>query len=478
MNKNELSEREITLYDLFWNIILQWRWIVGGVLLGAILISGIKYLKDFTEYNSSPTVLDIEDLEQVEGTLDYQQRNDLKSAEDIQELINQKQQYLKESVLMNQNPYKQKVLTFEYYIDTDYKFNYTKETMADFKSELVSGYADFIESGNLAQSIVDREKIEIDIRYMQELISVQRSENGMLRINVAYQEKSDSIIEIIKNDMESLQKNLKTQIGEHSLSLISVVDKQIVNRDLALQQKDEQDRLSNLKVQLNTIKATFNEEQIVLFEYFIQEEVGEEYIQQKTEPELSLKVVLVGAILGIFFVCACVVLKILYTAKLQKSEEITKIYGIRLLGEITEDSKNRKLLWAIDRLLYMIRNRRRKVLNHEQQKQMILSNIEITCEKENIKEIYVTGSEMETISVELLEQWANILKQKKITVKWGNSINYDAKSLRSMSATGHVIFLERVNVSKYREIENELRMANEQKIDIIGSIVWNSVFGR
>ena len=206
--------------------------------------------------------------------------------------------------------------------------------------------------------------------------------------------------------------------------------------------------------------------------------MGEEYIQQKTEPELSLKVVLVGAILGIFFVCACVVLKILYTAKLQKSEEITKIYGIRLLGEITEDSKNRKLLWAIDRLLYMIRNRRRKVLNHEQQKQMILSNIEITCEKENIKEIYVTGSEMETISVELLEQWANILKQKKITVKWGNSINYDAKSLRSMSATGHVIFLERVNVSKYREIENELRMANEQKIDIIGSIVWNSVFGR
>lgn len=477
MSKNEISEREITLYDLFWNIILQWRWIVGGVLLGAILISGIKFMKDYMDYNSAPTVLDTEGVEEAESTLDYWQKNDLSSAEDIQELINLEQQYLKESVLMNQNPYKQNVLTFEYYIDTDYKFNYTEETMADIKSELVSGYADFIGSGKLAQSIVDRAKIEMDMRFMQELISVQSAENGMIRINIVFQEKSDSIIEIIKDDMESLQKNLIMQIGEHSLSLISVENKQIVNRDLALQQKDEQDRLSNLKAQLNSIKATFNEEQLILFENFIQEKVGDEYIQQKTEPELSLKVVLIGAILGIFFVCACVVVKILFTATLQKSEEISNIYGIRILGEITENKKNRKLLGFLDRLLYMIRNRRRKVLNNEQQQQMILSNIEITCEKENIKEIYVTGSEMETISIELLEQWANILKQKQIKVKWGNSINYDAKSLRDMSATGHVVFLERVNVSKYREIENELRMANEQKIDIIGSIVWDSISG-
>ena len=133
MESKKVYEKEIALQDLFWKIILDWRRLLAFALIFMILLPIAGYLRAQKSYNTAyeeyqKQLAAIESGEQdsvneAEFTAEeLQQINDAKS---LQSLLDRSRLYMQNSIYMNLNAYKENVLIMEYYVDSDYTFNYS-----------------------------------------------------------------------------------------------------------------------------------------------------------------------------------------------------------------------------------------------------------------------------------------------------------------------------------------------------------------
>ena len=173
--------------------------------------------------------------------------------------------------------------------------------------------------------------------------------------------------------------------------------------------------------------------------------------------------------------CPCIFflikLEVLFATKIQEPGEVSGLYGIRTIGELTGENQKKKFLSGIDTFILKIKNRSRKQMTKEQQMKIICSNIELACKKAEADKVYLTGSEIEKLNPQWMNDIKELLVAAGITVSKGENISYDAKSLKDMAEAGQVVFVEQVGVSLYQEVEKEVRMARENDVDIIGSII-------
>ena len=57
-----------------------------------------------------------------------------------------------------------------------------------------------------------------------------------------------------------------------------------------------------------------------------------------------------------------------------------------------------------------------------------------------------------------------------MTVSGGGNICYDMASLRTAHETGTVILFEQEDISIYKEVEKEIKLLAEQKVNVLGCI--------
>ena len=101
----ENQVREISLRHLFWKVMLGWKlWIVCAVLF-AILLPGVKYVKDARAYKVAQQPQDNQEV--IFTKEEQQQIDDVKS---LHVLMDKNSTYMQESLLMNIDPYQEHVL--------------------------------------------------------------------------------------------------------------------------------------------------------------------------------------------------------------------------------------------------------------------------------------------------------------------------------------------------------------------------------
>ena len=103
---------------------------------------------------------------------------------------------------------------------------------------------------------------------------------------------------------------------------------------------------------------------------------------------------------------------------------------------------------------------------------MASANIALTCRKNGIDCVYMTGSEYENMDTSVLELLKAELAARNVQVKEGGNIFYDVESLERGTELGNMLFIEQVNVSIYDEIANEFNLAKEQGSHILGVVVF------
>ena len=100
----ENQVREISLRHLFWKVMLGWKlWIVCAVLF-AILLPGVKYVKDARAYKAAQQP---QDNQEVIFTKEEQQQID--NVKSLHVLMDKNSTYMQESLLMNVDPYQEHV---------------------------------------------------------------------------------------------------------------------------------------------------------------------------------------------------------------------------------------------------------------------------------------------------------------------------------------------------------------------------------
>ena len=71
---------------------------------------------------------------------------------------------MQNSIYMNLNAYKENVLLMEYYVDSDYTFNYTEDNSTDYTYALVKAYENYALNGNIAQQMIDKLSLSDEVR--------------------------------------------------------------------------------------------------------------------------------------------------------------------------------------------------------------------------------------------------------------------------------------------------------------------------
>lgn len=469
MKTRERVEREISLVDLMWNVLLSWRKLICFGIIFAVLVGVMRYFLDVRTYNASKNI----DYDKIEDSLEKAESEKLSNALKLQERINNFENYLEDSAIMQIDPYAKPVLELQYYIQSDYIINFTKDNKRDYTPEIASMYCNYLNSGEMAQAVIKELSLPITKEDFCELVSAssRSSDSSSIYFTISYAEegKLDKISDVVQNLMEKKSSELQ-EIGSHKLELVAESKNVKVDNVLADRKNTIANNITTIKTQLDTMKATMSEEQKQLFEMKSCEMRGME-LEELDEPVFRVKYMILGAVFGIFLICAWVACKLIFASKLQFAKEIRNIYGVRLFGEVENSEQKKKFLSGIDHWIINLKERGRKRGTATQKIKNIAMNIALSCKQQGIDSIYITGSEYDKMDRAFLDNLKRELLSQQIKSKDGGSVLNEAESLQIGVETGYIVLVEQKQVSTYENIYTELELLREYGSDILGVIV-------
>lgn len=470
MGTQEKGEREINLLDLFWKILLNWRKLICFGILFAVLVSGMRYFLDVRAYQAFKSI----DVEKIKEDMEPEELKKLADAVSLQRRIDDFNSYLEKSAIMKMDPYAKPMLELQYYVQSDYIINYTKDKEHDYTLELISMYCNYISSGEMTKKVIEELSLPISQEDFAELVTVsgpRGNDSGTIFFTISYadSENLEKISGVVKSLLEQKSSEFQ-EIGSHKLNLINESLNTVVDSSLADKKNNIYNNVTTLELQLKTAKAGLSENQVTLFDLEVSEMRGEEL--EEEEPVFHIKYMILGMMAGIFLVCVWIACKVIFASKLQTAREINGRFGLRLLGALeTSGNQKKRFLSSIDNLLFKLKNRRMREIAVDQQLEVIAANIMLSCKQREIDSVYMTGSEYEKVDKSILDKLKKEVSKQKIKVHDGGNIVYDAVSMQSAMEMGNLVLVELKGISSYHEIDKEVDLIKQYHANILGVVV-------
>lgn len=467
-NKN-IKDREVSLQELLWQIVFSWRrMLICAVILG-ILAAVTRYAGDLKAYKIAQSAQASD--KDAEVPLTEEERILVQDAKILQNSLNESREYMQNSILMSIDPYQENVLVLQYYVDSDYTFNYTTENAINYTDAIVSAYTEHANGGAMAAKIVETLGLDCEVRYMEELISAAVvSSDQVFSVEVVYPDSEllEAMADVLKAGLAEQTTAINDNIGSHSLKLLSQDIVVRADAQLAAYQKNSQDMLTTYRAQLTALKTPMSANQLKELERDVEKNTQTDSKEAVVVPKpgISVKYIVLGVIAGLLLAMIWTVCRVLFAGKLQQADELTDIYGIRLFGLLQEDKKRA----GIDRLLLALKNRHKKQLSREDHVDIVCSNMELACRDDNINSICLCGTELKSIPEALMKVIISRMDNVGIKVTPGGNIRYDMAALRQVKEIGTVVILEQTGVSGYQEIDKEIKTFAEQNVKVLGCV--------
>jgi capsular polysaccharide biosynthesis protein len=469
--------KEISLVQLFWKVLLGWKiWLAAAVVM-AVLFPAVRYMSAMRAYQQAQNNAESGSTEEAAEFTDDEQ----KQIDDVlqqQTLLNKYETYYEDSVLMNIDPYHEKVLVLQYYVDSDYTFNYTKDVDKDYTSAVTNTYVAYVANTLDTEGIWSEAGIETEDKNMNGLITADYVSDNIFRVRVIYTDEDDlqALSKVIKDKIEARSTDFSEQIGSHTLVLTSEEISEEIDNDLVTQQSNTLTLITNCKNQITNLETSMSDEQIAAVDEEVAkmdstgEDAGQDDEAQQdapaTKPSLSVKNIVLGFLLGLFLAAAILACVSILSNRLQDSEELTLMFGLRRFAIIPQEKRTD----AVTGLLLRLKNSRKKRLTTEAAQNLAVSNVALYCRNEGITKLFLTGTEIERADQKWIKDMAEALTKQGVSVIYGENVCYDAAAMCKAADAGHVVLVETEDVSIYQEIVNEIRMLKDQNVEIIGYV--------
>lgn len=490
------EEKEFFVMDYVWRVLQHWRRIIICTVLFAVLACGAKYAKDIRaieveKKNAESSRITTEDIEKQIDQIPEQDRINTETAFNLIQVLKDKNSYVDQAAVMRLDPYNVDRIVLQYHIETD-----------DYVSELLNAYCDACFSIEAVNEIVNSSEDTFTAYDVEDMISFRQGGNnlkiGSKNSNVIAMNKENTILSVTirgenQNIVEQIAKCIKIVLdrykvqaekayGPHSFILISESYENGKDDDIVDIQNSFYESVYYTTDRINNIKRnSVGEEAADIINTYMAVVTAQESNENSEENisgtdntsniSISKKWLLLGAILGIMFGCGLELLHWIGGGKLNSANELQQNLPMKVLG-VVECEKGEKTFSMIDKFIYKLKWRNKKCHDLDQAFKMLLSRIIMTAKKNNIQDIYVTGTEIEKKELQsFLERLRQAADASGIKLIIGRSINHDAEAFLNMVSIGNTIFIEETNVSIYQEIIQELQICEEQGVNILGSIV-------
>lgn len=487
-----MEEREIDLLDMIADILSHWRGLLVALIIGAVLMGGFSYVKSYRNIQSTPTVeeepeldeLAVEEqLTQLEDSLsDSEKAAVLTTVDDEREYL-YKDKYFQESVYMQLDPLD--------IVQTElvYRIQAEDEGLAQHLGTL---YKNIVGGVGLYDWV--EQQTGIDAAYAAELISVSTNPEIFVRNGANISTGSDNLkVTVIQKDeetcgqlaaavssyMEQQQKNLVKELGNHELILLSETSGKIISTDMMARQIDYGNQVSNLRSGIASAKAGFTADQQKYYDLLTwEEETREAEMDQKdttteeepvlASPSVSKKYVLLGAVLFAFVYAGILFLIYIFNSKIRVSDELQSLYHIPLIGVVVKNSKKKFILdkWVDDLRYYGKRK-----FDAKQSMELAFAAVKIVAVKNKLNTICLMGCNLEAGAGSVCENLKTALEKEGINVTVLDNVLYNAESMEKVEAMTGVVLVEKAGSTLYNEVANELALLKRQDITVLGGII-------
>ena len=497
--KKEIREREISLIDLFAEILLHWRGILISALLGAVLLGGFGYVRSLqsakvknkmleeqryaVEQQKEMTEEELENIWEtnrvlIENRLSEVQLADIRTALRYKDCYEDKLYYYENSLLMHFDPFHIQQVDMTFMVRTEDDCAYMAKDV----------YRDLLKNASFYMYVQDQCNIESGVDELIELISnnqqpLQESKASVFSLRIIHDDADTSraIADAVVDYIQQQNKKLNSLIGNHEVILVNRSQGEIVSNDVVNKQKACVNDLYSMQNFCNTLIGGFTEEQLTYYDYLCEKESGitvdnEQSVQQETESEepvlakLNVKYVVLGLFCFAFFYVFIIFMAYIFNNKIRTTDSFQEMYAVVHLGRIAAPERKR-FLGAIDRWILKLRYHGRRRFSPEEAVGLTTMAVKMEAKKHNVKNVYLIGCNLVGAAEQVCTQIKSALAKEQIDVCVLNNVLYDAEAMGRLESAEAAVLVETAGVTMYDEITQELQLLNRQKIEVLGGIV-------
>lgn len=458
------KETDLEIADFLWEIVRRWRLLIICMLVGAVLLSGIQFVKDVKAVKATPEqALEQEEqsIEDMEHALGAQDMDAVLGAVAMKKQLDEKSEYIKTSELMQMNPYAEDVIYLQYYVSGELDMDYA------------ALLAQFVESFNVNAELVD---VLDNSQYAyptsnggyvtQQDVNLDSDNSLVVRVRGLSEEDAQSLADTVKTTLSDYAMLVGDSLGNMQLQLLIESHTVIADEELASLQNQVSMTLKQLNNNLDSMKSNMTGDQLALYKAYTQqaeEQNAQENATSDAAAHFSVIKFILGAILGAVLAILWILLAFLFAVRLRSGEEAAKLYRTNILGYVRSGSTN-----PIDRRINRWRYHRAGTLSQEEEIALLASQMKVASQGERI---YLSGSDMKAVPAQFIELLTAACKARGIEVVAGQEVCYHGEALEEMAAIGCVVFVEKLRNSYYDEMYKEVVTCREQNIPVLGMIV-------
>ncbi|MCR5205026.1 MAG: hypothetical protein K6E47_08205 [Lachnospiraceae bacterium] len=453
-------ELEIDLFDMLKKMLRSWAVILLGVsAVGLLFLIGRTALKQETPQTGAEAV---NVTESEEGALSQAERATIDNVLLEEMLLSHDTTYMQESILVNIDPMEAPQCHKYYYISTK----------GDV-SAIISMLSSYITRGDYIDDISVAPYKDIKPEYIKELVSVtsqlssstgedfKNLENGaLLTVSVLSDsiENAERLANIVVSSLEKYDSENSTVIAVHELRYIDTFSSEGYISDIVEKRTATNNSIVARDAHIKETVGKFTDAQR---EYYYEksntEDVEEEAkavlswkdrISSFSFGSLSKRDLVIGAALGIIFVCGIWACVYIFCGKIHTADDIRHITGIQTIIEMGKESK-----W-------------------NSRKQLLATNLLIACRKANIHWVLLaTTGALTTEERNLAADIKLLLSKENIESSIIEDLVENPSGLTDLADIGSVILFERLEGSKVKKLYEANRTLSQMDVKKIAAVV-------
>ena len=410
------EEQEIDLIDLLFELLMHWRGMIVSMLVVAVLAAGYSFLSskmsaDHARQQQEMLSQQIEQIQQ-EGTSSAESVDeDMKETEKLEvqklliyeELCAKKQEYYDNSYLLKCDANSMYQVTLTYTVNT------TNRTTA---CDIQQIYGRTIATSELLQQLSDASGVPFTT--IGELIGVSAdnpdrgSKIFSVTLTAPNQEMADALTKVTQQYIKNLQKQLRGDGYEHTLDEVCDSQGPVVLGWLVDQQESVQNSILSYESTIASLRDSLSSKSKIWDYYITQGGVSEPIPKVK----ISLKITLIGAILGIFLYAAVICVQYLMNSTLKRSDDLNQLYRLAALGRVTLPKEGKKLPFQqVDNFILSLRNRNKTLLTETQATELAYTQTALTAKKAGARRVCMVGACLKDETLRICEEIKAKLEQ-------------------------------------------------------------------
>ena len=468
----ENYEQEIDLKDLLFYLLYRWRLLLVAAVAGAVILTGMKLVK--SEVTATEPEQEIaSDYQQELAAYESKKQMLEQTADSIQASMDAQNQYVMDSPYMKINPYE------EYYGSADFLIETQGKSAEGEMRNLIQAYKNTLVNGEYLNQFAKDQNLEV--RYLRELFSVwgndmtdgtmgnvsmwldtpdEKAHQGMLSVYALGPDENmvTAILDGLCDEIVLQKGELSASVAAHSIQLLrSGVATRVDTDCLDRQQKIRNyvttldKNLTDIKSSLKDLKKPDNSAPLVSASGVNKKDI--------------VKYAVIGFLAGGFVIVVLLGGYYVLNDQVLSEKEIKNRFATKELGTFSRVPKKRAFGF-IDAWLRRLAGDDIYV-EDDAVYDMIEANIRNYAGER--KHLLVTGMAAETTMTRISEKLKADLTE--ISFEAGRDMISHAAVRRQLAACEGIVLVEEKGVSRYSLIQQELELAKNMGVEILGVIV-------